>query len=82
MATENSRTWYEVCVSQSGEIRDVLVEASLRDATRRTAQLSKQWPNCDMVFVRQHRLDPKRGPGASRFVVLHKLTLDFRSLTA
>lgn len=75
---ESLRAWYEVCVSQGGEIRDVLIESNARDAQKTVDQLAKQWPNCDMVFVRQHHLDPKRGAGASTFRVLHKLTLDFR----
>ena len=73
-------TWYEVCVSQSNEIRDVLVEASMRDAAERAAKLAGQWPECDMVFVRQHIADPQRGPGASTFRVLHKLTIDLREV--
>ena len=83
MAAGNTRrvvngTWYEVCVSQNGEIRDVIVESNIHDAEKRTEALAKQWPDCDMIFVRQHVADTPRGPGASKFHVLHKLTLDFR----
>lgn len=73
-------TWYEVCVSQAGEIRDVIVESSLYDAEKRADQLAKQWPDCSMVFVRRHEADRENGPGASKFVVLHKMTLDFRNV--
>jgi hypothetical protein len=72
-------TWYEVCVSQNNEIRDVLVESSLHGAKKRMDQLARQWPECEMIFVRQHRKDLKHGEGASTFHVLHKLTLDFRT---
>ena len=71
-------TWYEVCVSQGNEIRDVLVESSLHDVKKRMDTLAQQWPHCDTVFVRQHHTDPQHGEGASTFRVLHKLTLDFR----
>lgn len=70
--------WYEVCVSQGGEIRDVIIESNEKDAGDRVVKLVNQWPDCEMVFVRQHRADKKRGPGASKFVVLHKHTADFR----
>lgn len=71
-------TWYEVCVSVDGQIRDVVEESSMHDAETRVDALVKQWPKCDMVFVRQHRRDPENQPGGSRFAVLHKLTADFR----
>ncbi len=71
-------TWYEVCVIESGEIRDVVVKNSIYDASKCADTLAKQWPDCSMVFVRQHRADPKHGPGASTYCVLHKMTLDFR----
>lgn len=70
--------WYEVCVSVAGEIRDVLIESNKHDAEKRTEQLANQWPDCELIFVRQHRKDPERGEGASIYCVLHKLTLDFR----
>ncbi len=52
---------------------------SSRYAAKRADSLATQWPNCEMVFVRQHTADKLRGDGASRFVVLHKMTLDFRA---
>lgn len=72
-------TWYEVCVQVNGEIRDVIEEFNMHAARSRSDQLAAQWPNCELVFARQHRAEPERGVGCSKFVVLQKLTLDFRA---
>ena len=62
--------WYEVCISQAGEIRDVIEESNLYDAEKRQ-KLAQQWPNGELIFVRQHRLDPNV-VGASTFVIFHR----------
>lgn len=73
-------TWYEVCVQQAGEIRDVIEASSRFDAETRADSLAGQWPDCEMIFVRQHTLDPVNGPGASRYHVIYRL--DFRQAVA
>lgn len=61
-------TWYEVCVSQENQIREVEVSGNLEGAKRRVEELQKRWPDHEMIFVRQHRQNKP-------FRVMHKLTV-------
>ena len=73
-------TWYEVCFVVNGEVRDVIEQSSKFAAARCADMMAQQWPMCEMIFIRQHKIDPKNQPGGSKYVVLHKMTLDFRTL--
>ena len=67
--------WYETCVSQDGQIRDVMVRACLQSAKRASETLRIAWPNFDMIFIRQHGHKRRNRTSQESFRVLHKLTI-------
>jgi hypothetical protein len=69
---------YEVIVWKGGSVRDVITAYSKSAAIERRDEMAKRWTNCDMIFVRRHETDPTNHPHGTKFVTLHKLTLDFR----
>ncbi len=61
--------WYEACVSQEDQIRQIIVRGNLDGAKRAVETLRQGWPDFDMIFVRQHRKLPCRER------ILHSLTI-------
>jgi len=67
--------WYETCIEQKGEIRDVIVRGNLEGAKRAIDQLKVDWPKFDMIFVRQHGKRKRGETSQDSFRVLQKLTI-------
>jgi hypothetical protein len=64
----SAHTWYETCVVQDGEVRDVIARANKEGASMAVDAFAVSWPAFEMIFVRHHfGVDGK-------FRVEHKMT--------